>query len=225
MRLPFNGYYPISQYFGENLNSYYKADGLLGHQGIDFPMPMGTPIYSTVNGTVIAVSRDIQKGEGVAILSSDKFLYKDQECFLDTIYWHLKDKSILVNVGDRVLTGQLIGLSNNTGQSTGPHLHFSIIPMFTDGSRRSIEPMSNGYHACVNPMQFLDFPTYIFNKTLKFGMAGEDVKQLQIRLGGISCDGIFGKNTLDKVQKFQTAHNLTADGIVGINTNKALNLA
>ena len=186
LSLPFSGNYPITQHFGDNLNSFYKADGLLGHQGIDFGCPMGTPVLSAVNGVVISKSTDIAKGEGVAILSTDKFIYKDQECFLDTIYWHLKDKSIVVNVGDTVTVGQLLGLSNNTGQSTGPHLHFSVIPFLTDGSRKSIEPMSNGYHACVDPALFLDIP----DPLLKF----KELQTLLNKWGAkLVVDGKFGK--------------------------------
>ncbi len=222
MKLPFKGDFKISQHFGENLNTYYKADGLIGHQGIDFAMPTGTPVYSTVNGKVISVSRDIQKGEGVAILSTDTFDYHGVQCVLDTIYWHMKDKSIWVNVGDTVIEGQEIGLSNNTGQSTGAHLHFSIIPLYNDGSRRSIESYENGYHACVDPMMYLEFPKHIFSTVLKFDMKGQEVKELQ-KVLNTTIDGIFGVKTLQAVQNFQKAHGLVADGIVGVKTNTILN--
>lgn len=183
--LPFKGSYPITQRFGQNLNNYYQADGLKGHQGIDFGCPNGTPVYSSVNGTVIATSTDLLKGWGVAVLSTDKFQYKNKECFLDTIYWHLKENSLVVKIGDVVKAGDLLGLSNNTGRTTGPHLHFSIIPLETDGSRKPLEEYGNGYHSCVDPAIWLDIP----DPLLKY-------KELQILLNkygaNLVVDGKFG---------------------------------
>ena len=222
---PFVGYFAIGQKFGENFNSYYKAQGLLGHQGIDIPMPNGTPIISAVNGTVIGKSIEIQKGEGVAIMSLDIFQYKGQDCLLDTIYWHMQDGSIKVNVGDKVTIGQPLGLSNNTGMTTGPHLHFAVIPMATDGSRKALESYSNGYHACVDPLPYLD---WTFHRLLRRGDRGEDVKELQTRLNmkgyTLVVDGIFGKLTQVAVMDFQSKNGLLADGIVGPLTRNKLNL-
>lgn len=219
---PFEGDFPMTQHFGDNLNVYYKQEGLLGHQGIDFAMPNGTPIFSAVNGVVVAVSREMQKGEGVAVMSSDQFEYNGQPCLLDTIYWHLKDGSILVNVGDKIKTGQRLGLSNNTGQSTGPHLHFSIIPMATDGSRRSLAGLNNGYKGCIDPMPYLNLVPV--PRTLKRGMSGEDVRQLQVKLHVKPTTGFFWDLTLKAVKEFQQANGLVPDGVVGSMTRAKLNL-
>lgn len=58
-----------------------------------------------------------------------------------------------------------------------------------------------------------------FNLTrlLKKGCKGNDVKEMQ-KIIGTTADGIFGKNTLAKLKKWQTNHGLKADGIVGKNT-------
>ncbi len=60
-------------------------------------------------------------------------------------------------------------------------------------------------------------------RVLKIGLKGDDVAQLQIRLYRLglysgTCDGIFGTSTKNAVKQYQTAHGLTADGIVGTNT-------
>ena len=156
MKQPFKNYYPISQRFGQNLNGYYKADGLKGHQGIDFAMPTGTPIYAIFTGTVSGVSTDIQKGEGVSIMSDDVFQWNGKPCKFICVCWHFKDKSISLKVGDKVKVGQQIGLSNNTGQSTGAHLHLSLIPIATDGSRNPLAGYNNGYHGCIDPLLYLE---------------------------------------------------------------------
>ncbi len=206
MRLakPFLGNFPISQKFGQNLNSFYEEAGLKGHQGIDFAMPNGTPVLSAVNGIVVNVSKDIQKGEGVYILSSDIFIYKTQQSFFNTIYWHLKDGSISVILGQKIVVGQQIGLSNNTGQSTGPHLHFGLVPMTPDTRRKFLESPDNGYGGCVDPMPYLDLNVVpvVQPKTVSFSHSWTvDVQ---------------------RVKDFQTKHGLNADGIVGVKTQAAI---
>lgn len=65
-------------------------------------------------------------------------------------------------------------------------------------------------------------PNYIFTKTLRKGDKGLEVKMLQQKLN-CPVDGIFGPITLQAVKKFQEAHLLVPDGIVGPLTNKELN--
>lgn len=74
------------------------------------------------------------------------------------------------------------------------------------------------YFTSVNPIEM----PYIFHKLLSIGSEGFDVKKLQAKLG-IKVDGIFGLDTRHKVQDFQKAHNLIADGTVGPKTNLELN--
>lgn len=195
LQKPFSGNHIITQAFGENLNGYYASEGLLGHQGLDFAMPIGTPLFSSVKGTVVAVSLDIQRGEGVSIMSDDLFTYKGQSCKFIVLVWHLKDKSIVVKVGDNVEAGQFLGLSGNTGQTTGPHLHYSIMPIAPDGSRRPLEP-NNGYRSCVDPIPYLDLPATI--KMVQFSHTWNI--------------------PLQRVKDFQAKHGLVADGIVGPKT-------
>ncbi len=65
-------------------------------------------------------------------------------------------------------------------------------------------------------------PKHVFYKTLKLGMRDPEVKELQKVLGVIQT-GYFGTLTLQAVETFQAKHALVIDGIVGPNTNKALN--
>ena len=74
---------------------------------------------------------------------------------------------------------------------------------------------------------------YSWPRTLKEGMSGEDVKELQIRVAGwaadspvqtyVAVDGQFGPGTSAAVKRFQRAYGLTADGIVGPQTMAKLN--
>ncbi|AFA50225.1 phage tail tape measure protein [Acetobacterium woodii] len=86
------------------------------HQGIDIGVPEGTPVGSAGAGTVIQAGWNGGYGNSITI---------DHGNGLETLYGHLSE--VLVNVGDLVAQLQTIGLSGNTGNSTGPHLHFSVI--------------------------------------------------------------------------------------------------
>ena len=91
------------------------------HSGIDIGgIGNGKPIYAAYAGVVIRAGPKGKSGYRVGIEHNveGRKLY--------TLYAHGMAKSIRVKVGDKVTAGQHIMDSNNTGESTGPHLHFSI---------------------------------------------------------------------------------------------------
>lgn len=88
-------------------------------RAVDYAMPIGNPIGASAAGTVVAArSPHAWNGGygGLIILQHDNGA--------QTYYAHLDQLS--VSVGQHVKQGELIGLSGNTGRSTGPHLHFEI---------------------------------------------------------------------------------------------------
>lgn len=111
MRKPFTGDYLLTQGFG---GGDYSAYGLKGHNGLDYALPTGTPVLAAIQGTVIEVADEGNIGYGKYIKIENKVE--------GTLTAHLRDSE--VKVGDSVSEGQLIGHSNNTGNSTGPHLHW-----------------------------------------------------------------------------------------------------
>ena len=86
-----------------------------GHNGLDFGIVVGTPVEATMDGKVVHAGWNNQGYGNLVIV--DNGTYK-------TYYAHLS--SIPVAVGDFVTAGTTIGLSGNTGNSTGPHLHYEI---------------------------------------------------------------------------------------------------
>jgi murein DD-endopeptidase MepM/ murein hydrolase activator NlpD len=86
-----------------------------GHNGLDFGIVVGTPIKSTMDGKVISAGWNDQGYGNLVIVENGAYR---------TYYAHLS--SIPVAVGDTVTAGSTIGLSGNTGNSTGPHLHYEI---------------------------------------------------------------------------------------------------
>ena len=85
------------------------------HYGQDFAAPIGTEVYVTGNGTVFETGRNSGLGNYIII---------DHGYGLRTTYGHLS--KINVAKGRNVKRGDLIGLSGNTGLSSGPHLHYEI---------------------------------------------------------------------------------------------------
>ncbi len=105
----------ITSSFGYRYHPVFKARKM--HFGVDFRASMGTPIHSVADGVVIRVmSRDVG-GYGKLIVIRHKYRF-------DTAFAHLDQ--VKVDVGDIVKKGQVIGLSGNTGRSTGPHLHYEV---------------------------------------------------------------------------------------------------
>jgi pimeloyl-ACP methyl ester carboxylesterase len=97
------------------------------HAGVDFATPSGTPVYASFDGTVKRAiysypnKKYTSEGWGnVVILVHDVNGVKYQ-----TIYAHLQDRRVL-NQGDNVSKGQLIGYTGESGKSTGPHLHYQV---------------------------------------------------------------------------------------------------
>jgi len=192
---PFKGNYPISQPFGKNYNTFYAAEGLKGHQGIDYAMPNGTPIIAPCDGLVIYISTDLRRGLGVTLMSDDIFQYQGQDTKLSCVHWHLKENSIVVRVGEKVKRGQLLGLSNNTGQTTGPHLHFSVTPLSADGARRILSPLNNGYKGCIDPTPYFEPP--------QVNIKIQELQALLNKYGAnLVTDGKFGKLSKQALEDF-----------------------
>jgi murein DD-endopeptidase MepM/ murein hydrolase activator NlpD len=142
IRLPYDGDYPLTQCFGENPQIYSRF-GKPGHNGIDIGLPTGTPVLAAADGKVARIGND-PNGYGKYILL--------QHSGFQTLYAHLQEFQVAFM--DAIRAGNTIALSNNTGFSTGPHLHFELrIPGFP-GAYSAGE---------VDPQQFvraIEAPTY-----------------------------------------------------------------
>ena len=104
------------------------------HDGIDLPASTGTPIYAAYAGTIsIADTSNSTSGYGYHVKI-------DHGVGVSTLYAHMS--LVAVHVGDYVTAGQVIGYVGSTGNSTGPHLHFSV---FINGESK-------------NPRDYMDFP-------------------------------------------------------------------
>jgi murein DD-endopeptidase MepM/ murein hydrolase activator NlpD len=112
-------------YNGGPYNSY--------HAGQDFGAPVGVPVTAPAAGIVSLAAPLTVRGNAVII---------DHGRGIFTGYWHLSE--IMVEEGQQVETGDLLGLVGNTGLSTGAHLHWEL----------------RIYGVAVDPMQFLEEPLF-----------------------------------------------------------------
>ncbi len=123
----------ITQRFGQNLINYAP---LLGHPGVDFSCITGTEVYAAHDGYMNIAENPGGYGHYIYLTSTDGIF--------NTIYGHLQNA---VGVQRNVKTGDLIAYSNNSGNSTNPHLHFGLQPIPIN--------MNNGYAGCIDPMPYL----------------------------------------------------------------------
>jgi hypothetical protein len=132
---PFRGVYPLTQSFGVNKANYIQF-GLQGHNGIDYGLPTGTQIIAPHSGHILEAGSD-PTGYGNYIK-----IENDTE---GSVLGHLQ--SFQCKVGDLVSEGQPIALSDNTGNSTGPHLHW--------GYYKKPRIRTNGYAGFIDQLPLL----------------------------------------------------------------------
>lgn len=126
LQLPVNGGY-ISSEFGEREATTEKVS--TNHKGIDIAVAIGTEIFAAMSGKVIVSTTSATYGKYIII----------EEGNLKTVYAHCNE--LLVSEGQQVTKGEVIAKSGQTGNTTGPHLHFEV--------RTDDTP--------INPRQILDF--------------------------------------------------------------------
>ncbi len=111
--LPMRADYRVGSSFG------WRTDPFAGvsakHEGVDFVADQGTPVLASAGGVVTTAEFHPQYGNMVEISHGNDF---------SSLYAHLS--KLDVKPGQLVKRGQALGLSGNTGRSTGPHLHFEV---------------------------------------------------------------------------------------------------
>lgn len=105
---------------GKVSSPFGKWRGNHKHQGIDIPMPAGTPIRAARNGVVTRTGNNSTMG----FRGYGNFVLMDHGEGVQTFYAHCL--SVAVAQGQRVMQGQIIGYVGSTGRSTANHLHFEV---------------------------------------------------------------------------------------------------
>lgn len=148
--------YPVSDVVfsqGYGKTSFAKSSKFYGksgfHNGLDFSMPIGTKVLAAAGGKVVAMGSNGRYAYG-------RWMAIDHGNGIVTMYGHLS--AYVKSKGDTVKAGDTIARSGNTGNSTGPHLHFTVF------SATSFEVVPSKYvssvkdipvGATVNPRNYL----------------------------------------------------------------------
>lgn len=129
--------YRVTQYYG----------GSNSHGGIDFGVYYGAPITASMSGTVVYACNDGYFSSSDLRWTYGTYVVIDHGNGYRTYYAHLKSKT--VSAGDKVVQGQVIGYSGNTGRVSpaptasnpyaGTHLHFEI-RKYSQGSYVKVDP-------------------------------------------------------------------------------------
>lgn len=204
------------------VTSGYKLPQRPDHCGLDLVGVDNKNIYSTINGVVgfagweNASNKKQGFGQYVRIIDSTTGYHY--------YFGHLL--RINVKVGQRVMTGTLIGVEGNTGHSTGSHLHYEVR-----------KQAGADYKGSANVAAISGIPNAIGTYTSGGGTTAPSEKPGVWKIGStdkssviniqkclcnagysIVIDGNFGANTAQAVIKFQSKYGLTPDGIVGNKT-------
>ncbi len=154
----------INQYFGANATSIYKTQGMVGHNGIDLYALNGTPVFAMHDGLAYT-QVDSDGGHGIIIISNDLYEFKDGSYRIKSIYWHLCNPIDQPNFispiektpwGKQVKKGDLIGYADNTGKSTGSHLHLAIKRVNGPEQGYSNVDQLNGYYGASDPLPYFE---------------------------------------------------------------------
>lgn len=248
--------FSINQKFGQNPQIYAQFN-MKGHNGLDLMSVHGQPVYAAHDG-IAYWETDSNQGEGVVIFTTQQYDYKGGQAYWKTVYWHLADygaephyKSPVLdwaqknrNVGMPVKRGDLVGFADNTGFSSGDHLHFGLKPVKTAvggpispedatdvANYQNLEQL-NGYAGAIDPLPYYNGQYANDKKDFLYDMGlyslSSDVLALQQRLNvppAISYlpVGIYGPKSIQAVKNFQIKYGINSTGYCGPITRAALN--
>lgn len=209
------------------------------HAGIDIAAPVGTDVVAAFGGKVISVRKNSYRGDKTlwkGAKSGNHVLIEntDDAC---QYYGHLSE--VDVSVGDTVMQGQKIGEVGDTGNVTGPHLHFETWSNDSLNShfnprilfrRYDLEPGSAPKLGDVKPAgKPTSKPAGKKYTTVRKGSRNSTVGKVQqaLRDQGYTkqiVDNVFGAQTTANIKDFQRRTGLLQDGVAGPITQKRLGL-
>ena len=228
-------------------NPIYNQFGFRRHNGQDLGLVNGQKVYTPIPCDVVFIGYEA-KGAGhyVILRTQEQYLFNDERiAYAEITFMHMQ--RIDVSPGQRVFTGDVLGLGDNTGFSTGSHTHMRCRRVRLEGSRFvqidpndaqnsfDQQPYWNNMYADVMEPVF----HYQFTKDLTYGMENGDVKALQKALQLEDCfpqqktlTEFYGDITLASVKAFQRKYgiinfgspNTTGYGRVGRRTREKLNI-
>ena len=156
----------ITQKFGQNLLPIYKQYNMKGHNGIDFKYQSSEKIGSPCDLLMEIIKNEIDNSGGIGTdglvkLSEPMLLTTDiggvdkpvTVKYFKLRFWHLESWNRKVK--DKVETGDKFAIADNTGISTGDHLHFGLKPVVYKNGKWVNMLQNNGYYGAIDPISFV----------------------------------------------------------------------
>ena len=146
--------------------SLYTSMGMKAHNGLDLGLAYGRGenVYAIIEGVVTFIETERERGIGIDIVSVEKYTFADHVGGIEGVggehhikhrYWHLLEP--LVKVGDFVKAGQVIGRADNTGLSSGDHLHLEVKPVEKNMNNQWYNVFQeNMYYGAVDPFIYFE---------------------------------------------------------------------
>ena len=116
-------------------HSFFYPDGSL-HLGLDIAVPLKTPIYAPANGIILYANNPVATNSGyigntsgypAGAGNSIHMLTRVDGITYGLTFVHMAQEGFAVSAGQKVQAGQLLGLSGNTGNTSGPHCHLEVV--------------------------------------------------------------------------------------------------
>jgi len=175
------------------------------HRGVDVALPDGTPLTAPADGVVVHKGSGPSGGITLILKHSDD---------LFTVYYHLSKPSHLLK-GSRFEAGEVVAHSGNTGQSTGPHLHWEVRRSRRFGDTKDPVPFLVGARSVTPPPLKVDgrmgrqtwkrwqehLKAKGFYKGVPDGRPGVMTYRALQEWSGAAVDGRLGRETRRKVQE------------------------
>jgi peptidoglycan hydrolase-like protein with peptidoglycan-binding domain len=229
---------------GENhySDTFWASRGQYVHHATDIMAAKMTPVVAVADGVIYSVNWSTDPSN----LKPDKCcnLILDHDDGWRTKYYHLNNDTpgtddgqawgIAPGIlpGTEVRAGQVIGWvgDSTNAEGTSPHLHFELVdpegtivnPYLALRAAEESDTVACGTFGTSDAAALLEG-----TRLLKIGVRGTDVRQLQqtLKLAGYDpggIDGVFGAKTAAAVKAFQASRGLTADGVIGPQSRRAL---
>lgn len=149
----------VSQGFGEpataDLKKKYRGYGLINskgegfHNGIDYAAAKGTPTYASVDGKVIRVGYNSPSAGHYVRYRSNVIMAHGKEIMLE--FRHLHSHEIKVALGQKIEAGDIVTTVNNSGFSSGNHLHYDCRLYVRDDLNTGFHLAGNGFMGYIDP--------------------------------------------------------------------------
>lgn len=182
-----------------------------GHNALDLRAYHGQPILAPCDGFIQELQTEEARGLGIGLITKNKYpcIETNKDELFKIRFWHLM--TINVKMGQTIKKGDLLGLADNTGYSSGDHLHFEVKPVVYENYLWNNILQNNGYFGAVDPLPYIK--NISFEKPLEYGESSDEIKELQyiLKLDGFFplsqvCTGYYGDITARAVLDFQRLH-------------------